>query len=640
MVRRNTKTKKKVNEPLRTLVQKRLITDVFENTKQKTDKWCILVLDKMATRVISSALGMYDLMEERVAIVEDLTKKRAPYKDKDVIYLLSQTSDSVDRLVGDWSGDSTLYGSNVFVYFLGRLPDKQLNKIKQCKPLLKRIKAFTEVNVDFLAKEKRAFTFDMRSAFSRLYLRDGPTVAELNIAEKLVTVCATLNEYPHIRWKASSALGQSLANLFHVKMNDFIGANENWWYHGDGNNLNTARSTLLVLDRADDCISPLMHEFTYQAMVNDLLPMEDDKLTYQAETGDASGATQDKDVLLNDNDELWVELRGKHIADVVGILSNRIRDIASSGAGANLSKQGKGGVMSMKQMADTVKKLPEYKEVMSKLSQHMSIAHQCLDIFTKESLMDLAELEQTLATGQTDEGTKPRTKDLVNEVCEYVQQITDASKKVRLLAILIIGQNGLQPQDKDKVMAAAQLSRREEKMIENLAVMGIPLVSSGEEKKSGLFGMGGLLSAASATPDDDSEYQGSRYDPPLQSILEDLCNNRLSIEDFPSAVPLPDVGSSTGSGVTSARSKNKSTESARSRGGATSRWKRTEEKKKAKEEVYSGGRQIIFMAGGMCFSELRVIEATGQKEGREILAGTTHFVKPTQFLKDLGRLKK
>jgi len=637
-MRRSKKTQKKVNEPLRTLVQKRLIADVFENTKKKTENWCILVLDKMSTRVISSALGMYDLMEERVAIVEDLTKKRAPYKDKDVIYLLSQTSDSVDRLVADWSGDSTLYGNSVFVYFLGRLPDKQFAKIKQCKPLLKRIKAFTEVNVDFLSKEKRAFTFDMRSSFSRLYLRDGPTVAELNIAEKLVTVCATLNEYPHIRWKETSSLGQSLANLFHVKMNDFIGANENWWYHGDGNNLNTARSTLLFLDRADDCVSPLMHEFTYQAMVNDLLPMDDDKLTYQAESGE-DGGTQDKDVLLNDNDELWVELRGKHIADVVQILSNRIRDITSSGAGASLNQ--KGGVMSMKQMAETVKKLPEYKEVMSKLSQHMAIAHQCLGIFTKEGLMDLAELEQTLATGQTDEGAKPKTKELVNDVVEYLQQLTDAQKKVRLLAILIISQNGLKPEDKEKVMASAQLSRREEKMIENLAVLGVPLESSGEEnRKSGLFGMGGLLSGVGAAPDEESEFQGSRYDPPLQSILEDLCANRLSIEDYPSVLPLPDMGSSAGSGVTSARARKKPTESARSKGGATSRWKRTEEKKKTKDEVYSGGRQIIFMTGGMCYSELRVIEATCQKESREILAGTTHFVKPAQFLKDLGRLKK
>ena len=31
------------------------------------------------------------------------------------------------------------------------------------------------------------------------------------------------------------------------------------------------RATLLLLDRADDLLSPLMHEFTYQCLVEDLL---------------------------------------------------------------------------------------------------------------------------------------------------------------------------------------------------------------------------------------------------------------------------------------------------------------------------------------------------------------------------------
>ena len=35
------------------------------------------------------------------------------------------------------------------------------------------------------------------------------------------------------------------------------------------------RATLIVTDRAMDVVVPLIHEFTYQAMANDLLPIED-----------------------------------------------------------------------------------------------------------------------------------------------------------------------------------------------------------------------------------------------------------------------------------------------------------------------------------------------------------------------------
>jgi syntaxin-binding protein 1 len=35
------------------------------------------------------------------------------------------------------------------------------------------------------------------------------------------------------------------------------------------------RSVLFVVDRSMDPVAPFLHEFTYQAMVNDLLPVED-----------------------------------------------------------------------------------------------------------------------------------------------------------------------------------------------------------------------------------------------------------------------------------------------------------------------------------------------------------------------------
>lgn len=440
-------------------------------------------------RVVSSAIGMYDIMENNVSLVEDIEKKRAPFKDMGAIYLLSQTEESVDRLIADF--ENPLYGSAAFVYFLGPLPNHLLDKIKTCRPLVKRLKALGEINVDFLAKEERAYHLDMRSSFAPIYLRTERKI-ETYIAEKLVTVCATLNEYPHIRYPKESASCNVLAKMFHRKMDEFLRINDSWWYHGDSRHTDRSRGTLLLLDRKDDCLSPLMHDFTYQSMVNDLLNMEDDKVSYKSETFTSDTGPMkmtDKDVLLNDNDALWVELRSKHIADVIQILSGRIQEMVNSDT-SGLAQKDKGKTMSLSQMASAMKALPEYREVMSKLSQHMHLSHECMDTFRKDGVLQLSELEQTLATGKRDDGRTPKLAEMVDEVALSLEDMSNPLAKARLLMIFIISQNGIKPEHKSKLFKAAGLTGKLEKTVQNLEVLDVAVVSNGEKKSkiSNLFG--------------------------------------------------------------------------------------------------------------------------------------------------------
>lgn len=477
----------------------------------KFDGWMVLVVDKKSMRALSSAVGMYDIMERKVTLVEDIELKRAPFKDMGVIYLLAPTEDSVDRLVADF--ESPLYGDAVFVFFLGRLPEKLLEKIKQCRPLLKRLKALSEANVDFLAKELRAFHFDMHRAFNDVYVRRGRSKIEFRMAEKLISICSTLNEYPHIRYANESPTAQALAKTLDVKLNQFL-KNDEFWFHGDTNHPGRERATLIILDRKDDCLTPLMHDFTYQSMVHDLLDVKDDIITldqdnpqaeddYYDDDYDSDGADESdrrgpepskksknaKDILLNENDDVWVELRGKHIAEAINILSDRCREMVNSDT-SGFANKNKGQTMSLTQMANALKALPEYREVMAKLSEHMQIAHKCMDKFNNAGLMAVSELEQTLATGQTEEGAKPKLEDVMSQVVKQLKALKDARSRFRLLLITIVSQRGIKPEFKKDLWAAAQVSADQERLLEAIQEsLDIPLVNSGSEGKlRALFG--------------------------------------------------------------------------------------------------------------------------------------------------------
>ncbi|KAL3827218.1 hypothetical protein ACHAXA_006773 [Cyclostephanos tholiformis] len=664
------------------IVRRQLLEDVFTMScaaLTSPSSWMVLVVDPESLRVVSSSVGMYNLMEHRVSIVEDLLKKRAPFRDQAVMYLVEPNENSVARIIEDWTprGGGPPYGDAVFLYFLGRLPDQLFDRIKSCKELVRRVRVLKEVNLDFLVKEAMAFHFDMggkKSAYPSVYadLYLSPTSSSTSsppwerMASKLVTVCATLNEYPHVRYRANDSLTKNLAFLFQRRMNEFVGSNDEWWYNGDGLHPNTDRATLLLLDRRDDCLSPLIHEFTYEAMVNDLLPIDDDRITYESVNAgtakDKDGGSSNKggeegttkmDALLNDNDEVWVELRGKHIADVIQTLSAKIRDIVNSNTSVSAlgRKDGGGKALSINQMAKALRALPEYREIMSKLSQHMQIAHQCMDQFNRQGLLELSDLEQTLATGKTDEGRTPKLKELLGRVVEqFRSRPTDSAMRLRLLAIVIVSQRGLSGGDLQKLLTEANISPNELRTFNNLERMGCPLIREDDNGKAG--GVGKLAAKVRDARvgsyhggkggESESEYSSSRYVCLLKSIMENAAKGSLSVDDFPSVLPLPDAETMLApSSTTQAKSVRKSTST-------TSGWSKSNGNgtgvggsvtaSLGKKKSTHAGRQIVFMAGGLCYSELRAAREVMNSTGTEIVIGSTRCISPKDFIDDLHSL--
>ena len=67
-----------------------------------------------------------------------------------------------------------------------------------------------------------------------------------------------------------------------------------------------------------DLVAPLIHEFTYQAMAHDLLPIkEGDKVLYKTIINEGTTEENVKDMEIGEKDEIWVKNRHMHMKDTI-----------------------------------------------------------------------------------------------------------------------------------------------------------------------------------------------------------------------------------------------------------------------------------------------------------------------------------
>jgi syntaxin-binding protein 1 len=109
-----------------------------------------------------------------------------------------------------------------------------------------------------------------------------------------VSLCVTLGEYPAIRYyrprnpsHEASVLCSHLARFIQDEIDQYAKFNHDFPPPSP-----RPRGVLFIVDRTMDLFTPLVHEFTYQAMAHDLLRIKDgDKVTYENEINAGAGKT-------------------------------------------------------------------------------------------------------------------------------------------------------------------------------------------------------------------------------------------------------------------------------------------------------------------------------------------------------------
>ncbi|KAL9245289.1 hypothetical protein vseg_018958 [Gypsophila vaccaria] len=627
----------------------RLLYEMLKSTSADSKAWKVLIMDKVTVKVMSASCKMADITDQGISLVEDLFRRRQPMPSLDSIYFIQPTKENIVMFLSDMSGREPLY-KKAFVFFSGSVAKELVNHIKCDMSVVPRIGALREMNLEFFPVDSQVFVTDHDMALEELYGETAQNArkfdASLNtMAMRIATVFASLKELPYVRYQAAKDSDTAAPHeLVPSKLASAVWGYLTKYKTTIANFPQKETCELLILDRSVDQIAPVIHEWTYDAMCHDLLEVDGNKLVIEV-TNKATGQPERKEIILDDTDPVWLEIRHLHIAEASERLHDKMTNFASKNKAAQLSQASRDGAeLSTRDLQKMVQALPQYTEQMQKLSLHVEIAGKINKLIRDMSLRDLGQLEQDIVFG--DAATK--------EVITFLRAHQDASveNKLRLLMIYAsVHPDKFEGDKATKIMQLAKLSAEDMKAVKNMRLLaGSP---NTKKKATGSFSLtfDGKRKKISVrkdkTNDEEESWALSKFYPMLEDLIESVNKGELSKEDYhfinePTA-NTKDRSQSQTTSVSTATPVSNGPRSVRSRRTAT--WARPHHsddgsgdsvlRQAANDFKMMGSRIFVFVIGGATRSELRVCYKLTAKLRREIVLGSTSIDDPPQYITKL-----
>ena len=148
---------------------------------------------------------------------------------------------------------------------------------------------------------------------------------------------------------------------------------------------------IVILHRTFDTSAPLMHDYSYTVLVDDL--MKDEPFQY-------TQLSQEKQQMcFNKSDQYWELYKSSHISEAGIDLEEQISEYTQENANFKQLKSKASDKLSENELLTLVRDLPQYQQTMLWFGVHRSTIGQLFKMINDGSTVESIELEQLIMSG-------------------------------------------------------------------------------------------------------------------------------------------------------------------------------------------------------------------------------------------------
>ncbi|KAF1809274.1 Sec1-like protein [Eremomyces bilateralis CBS 781.70] len=483
-------------------------------------KMKILLLDSETVGILSTATTQSALLNHEVYLTDRLDNQaREKMRHLRCLCFLRPSPESIQLLIDELRepkyGEYNVYFSNIIKKSsLERLAEADDHEV---------IRAVQEYFADYLVINPDLYSLDLWYPQNRIWGTSpelwNPDALQRS-TEGILAVLLSLKKKPLIRYSKTSMLAKKLATevRYHMTQEDQL---------FDFRRPDTP-PILLILDRRDDPVTPLLTQWTYQAMVHEMLGIRNGRvdLSHVPEV-----RPEFKEIVLSqDQDPFFKKNMFLNFGDLGENAKGYVEQFASKSS-TNLKLE------SIDDMKRFVEDYPEFRKLSSNVTKHVTLVGELSRRVGGENLLDVSELEQSLACNDNHNTDLKTLQRLIQDPA------VPASNKLRLTAIYALRYSkhpsNSTPMLLDLLSVAGNLSRFRIALISKLLTYHSSLAPV--PASAGVSGLPDLFQSTNLFSSARERFRGlkgtenvyTQHSPRLESTLQELIRGRLKEQLYP-----------------------------------------------------------------------------------------------------------